>query len=210
MAKDIAVFIASDGSTASLYQAGDLVIYQRRQGVWHIARKMAFGLDQGKGLREMRQQLAAAVAFLADCKTFVALTVNGVPYFELEKADISVWEYEGKPGEFLDAILAEEEAGLAQQAKQKVLYAVPVPVETANGHYRISIKDIQENNSGVTSKQVLLPFIRKGQFYELEVLCNHLPPWLEAELATGALVSRVEKINNHEMKVTIGKARCEA
>ncbi|MDA8213485.1 MAG: nitrogenase, partial [Clostridia bacterium] len=65
------------------------------------------------------------------------------------------------------------------------------------------------NNLGVTSKQVLLPFLRKGKFYSLEVICSHLPPWLEAELMSGNLTSSVAKISSNELRVIIAKKCCQ-
>lgn len=209
MAKEVGVFINSAGVTASLYDEGKICVYRRQQGAWQIIREQVFGLEKSRGMREMRSKIAEALDFLADCKIFVGLSVVGLPYFELEKAHISVWEFEGKPLDFLDYIIAQEEAA-QKQKHQKESYRVPVPVETSNGCYSISIKDIQENNSGVTSKQVLLPFIRKGHFYELEVICNHVPPWLEMELENGNLTSMIQKIDAREIKVTIGRKCCQS
>lgn len=81
------------------------------------------------------------------------------------------------------------------------------PVAFADGRYQISLKEIQEGNTGITTKQALLPFIRKGEFYELEVLCSHVPPWLEAELAAGNLRKEKSMIGN-EIKITITKKCC--
>lgn len=210
MLKDVAVFVDDDGITASLSQPGKIVIYQRYQGAWRILREKPFCLNLGQGLRMMRTQMAELLAFLDGCKIFLGQSVTGVPYFELEKADISVWEFAGKPLDFLEYILAAEEKAQMQQANEREIYQIPVPKETAHGYYQISIKDIQENNGAVTSKQVLLPFIRQGSFYALEVVCNHIPPWLEGELAIGKLASRIEKVSNNEMRVTITKQVCQS
>jgi hypothetical protein len=83
-------------------------------------------------------------------------------------------------------------------------------VEAAAGCYRISIKDIQEKDLGVSSKQVLLPFLREGGFYSLEVICNHVPPWLEAMLINGTFTGNVVKVAENEMAVTIMKKTCAA
>lgn len=210
MRKDIAVFIDDEGLTASLSQQGKIVIYQKYQGAWRILREKPFCLNIGQGLRMMRNQMAELLIFVEDCQIFLGQSITGVPYFELEKADISVWEFAGKPLDFLEYIVATEEKAQMQQVNERPIYPIPVPKETALGHYQISIKDIQENNGGVTSKQVLLPFIRQGSFYALEVVCNHIPPWLEGELAMGKLTSRIEKVSNNEMRVTITKQVCQS
>lgn len=208
MAKDVGVFVNSDGVTASLYEQGKICVYRRREGTWNIVREQVFGLEQSRGIREMRSEMTKAIAFLADCPIFVGLSVSGLPYFELEKAHISVWEFEGNPLEFLDYIAEQEE--MARQQEKAKIYEVPVPVEKANGCYSISIKEIQENNSGITTKQVLLPFIRKGKFYELEILCNHIPPWLELEMEAGSVTGTVQKIDAKTHKVVLARKCCDS
>lgn len=209
MAKAVGVFINDAGVAASLYEQGVLRVYHKRQGGWLVAKEMNFGLDQNLNIREMRGRMTDALSFLGDCKIFVARSVVGVPYFELEKEHISVWEFEGKPLEFLDYI-SQQEAAAEIAVKEQENRVVPLPLETAPGCYQISIKDLQEGNGGVTSKQVLLPFIRKGGFYELTVTCGHIPPWLELELASGNFATVIEKKGEHEIKVIITKKCCEA
>lgn len=208
MAKDIAVYIGETGETASLNEKGKVVVYQKRQGQWKVSKEQVFNLEQGLGLKELRQKMDELVNFLGDCNIFAGLSVVGVAYFALEKVGYSIWEVEGKPVEFLDYILEQEEEAQLQEENQKENNVVPLPIDTGNGCYKISLKDIQQSNSGVTSKQVLIPFIRKGKYYSLEVLCTHVPPWLESELASGSLTGEIEKLGNSEVKVTIFQKCC--
>lgn len=205
MAKQVAVYVDKSGQTASLYEPGQIILYQKRQGQWTIIREKTFTLEQNLSLRELRQKMAEAIIFLEQCKVFVGLSIVGVPYFELEKAGCSVWEFAGRPLEFLDYIVAQEEA----TDNQTVTSApVPAPIETANGCYKISLKEIQQNNSSLTSKQVLQPFLRQNQFYELEIICSHIPPWLEAEMMAGNWQITSEKISPNEIKLLISKKTC--
>ncbi|AIF49602.1 Fe-only nitrogenase accessory AnfO family protein [Pelosinus sp. UFO1] len=208
MAEHIAVCMNDNGVTSSLYDASAIVIYQKELGNWDILREKKFSLDKQGGMVGMRRQMAELIPFLEQCKVFVGESVVGVPYFELEKMQCSIWEFEGEPLSFLDYVLEQEESKAQENAVQGS-NAVPVPVERENGVYYISIKEIQENSGGITSKQVLLPFLRQGKFYSLEVLCNHIPPWLEAELSVGNLIGRVEKLAPTETHVYIGKRGCE-
>lgn len=208
MPKNIAVYVGENGETTSLYDQGRIVVYQKNQGKWSVLKEKEFVLDKSLGMQELRKQMAEALDFLNECKVFVGLSITGVPYFELEKSKFSVWEFEGKPVEFLDYILEEEEGRHAQEVNKGKYNIIPAPVETSDGAYRISIKEIQENDTGVTSKQVLLPFLRQGKFYSLEVLCNHVPPWLEAELFSGDYSGEIEKISNQEVRITIARSCC--
>jgi len=208
MPDDIAVFVGENGETATLYENGKIVVYRKKQGQWSELREKEFGLDQSSGMKELRAKMDEAIGYLADCKIFVALSVAGVPYFALEKTGFSVWEFAGRPVEFLDYILEQEEAARAAEVNSHGNNVIPLPIETANGCYKISLKEIQANNTGVTSKQVLQPFLRKGGFYSLEVLCSHVPPWLEAELAAGSLAGEIARVSKDEVRVTIFKKTC--
>lgn len=206
LAKEIAVHVGVDGVTQNIYEPGILKIYQKRQGSWQMIRQQDFTLAQDKGLREMRKQVSEMIEGMGDCRIFVAATITGLPYYELEKAGYSVWEFNGKPEEFLDYILEKEEEIPMDSAEAAIV--MPVPEDLGNGFYRISIKEIQENETGFTSKQILMPFIQKGQYYQLEIICNHIPPWLEAEIMMGHFVSDQEKIAHGEIRLVLRKKVC--
>ena len=208
MAKEIAVFVDEEGKTASLVQRGKIIVYQKKQGLWQVSREKDFALDNHQGMSGLRKSMAEALSFLDNCKVFVALSVVGLPYFELEKACCSVWEFDGLALDLLDYVSAQEEEILALDLHQGQIPAIPEPFEVSPGFFQISLKEIQRNNSAITSKQALMPFLRRGQFYSLEVFCDHVPPWLEAELLAGKLVGDVQKISKDETRVSISKICC--
>ncbi|TEB10536.1 Fe-only nitrogenase accessory AnfO family protein [Pelotomaculum propionicicum] len=153
--------------------------------------------------------MAEALEFLNGCRVFAGLSIAGLSYYELEKAGFSVWEFEGKPLEFLDYVLAEEEEKRGQINNRGKNGVELAPVEISNGYYRISIKEIQENDIGITSKQALLPFLRQGRFDYLEIMCNHVPPWLQAELLGGGYSGEIEKIDHKEVKIILSRSCCQ-
>lgn len=208
MPGDIAVFVGENGRTASPCDNGRIVVYRRKQGKWIVLKEKEIFWGESSGLPELRRKMAETLDFLGECKIFVGLSITGVPYFELEKAGFSVWEFEGNPLDFLDYILMEEEKAQLQKPAGEKSEIRTAPVAVADGRYRISLKEIQEGNTGFTTKQVLLPFLRKGDFYELEVLCSHVPPWLEAELTAGNFSGEISKTGNNGFKVTITRDCC--
>lgn len=206
MAKQIAVYVGPSGEAATLYEQGKILLYQKQQGAWHVHSELPFTLNQELGLRGMRGQMAEAIGFIGECKVFVASAITGVPYFELEKAGCSVWEFSGKPLEFLDFVMEKEEE--AAQEKPPEVLSLPVAEDLGNGYFRISIKEVQEAAAGATSKQALLPTLRRGGFYQLEVICNHIPPWLEAEVLTENMTMVSEKIGPGMVRAIISKKLC--
>lgn len=202
MAREIAVFRQGDGLTADLGEAGTLAIFHRWQGGWKLVRETDFFLDASQGLRGLRQQLAMLLTFLGECQIFVAKAVTGVSYYELEKAGCSVWEYSGEPISYFEHIWAQEEKDALERAKEKLVEII-APTEKAAGHFWISLKEIQAKQGGLTSKQVLMPFIAQKKFRILEIVCGHVPPWLEQELLSGRFESKTEPQTKNEIVLTI-------
>lgn len=206
MVKDIAVLVNASGVTASLYEPSHIIIYRKTDKGWNILRETPFLLDQTQGIAVMRKGMEELADFMGKCNIFVATAVAGMPYFELEKARINIWEFTGEPLSFLDYIVAKTEESELEQEDVKPV-AVPVPVELEHGHYRISIKEIQENHAGISSKQVLQPLLKQGKFYSLEIVCKHLPPWLEGDLMQGGLDGTIAK-GEGEVRVLITRKTC--
>lgn len=204
MAFDIAVYVDGNGETASLNRPGKLVLYRKRQGRWKVCREKGFAPVPEEGMGGLRRMMGEIIEFMDQCRVFVGHTVTGIPYFELEKYGRTVWEMQGKPGEFLEHVLEREEEESRQDQKAP-LVAVPVPEEVGEGRYRVSIKEIQDSGGGITSKQVLQPFLRRGNFYELEITCSHVPPWLKAEFTTGVFQGEVLHQGAGELKLVISK-----
>lgn len=207
MPADIAVFLDDQGNTASMYDPGTIQVYRKHQNQWTVTREMALFLQKGLGLGGLRKAMEEVVQFLGDCKIFVAAGVVGIPYFALEKAQCSVWEFEGNPREFLNYVLDQEEIARAER-NQPTIVAIPNPVEKEAGIYTINLKEVQENNTNVTSKQVLMPFISKGLFYSLEVTCSHVPPWIDGFLVEKNMTYTLENLAPSLCKVTITKNTC--
>ncbi len=163
---------------------------------------MALALDQCGDLREMRLKVAELLEFMGNCRILVARSAHGALYFELEKAGISVWEISGRPDDFLGQVWNDEEKE-PERTAQAVGFDIPVPEQRAPGYFFVSIRDIQGKRPEVSSKQVLMEFIRRGGFSVLEVICDHVPPWIEVEASQRGYILATECIAPHEQKVTI-------
>jgi Fe-only nitrogenase accessory protein AnfO len=202
--QEIAAIIGDDGVSIPLNEPGTVIIYRRVRNSWQKDREMVFAIDPSQGLRELRKKVDELKVLLSECRVFVAKSASGAIYFELEKARFSVWEIDGTPDEFLDSVWREEKTGQAV-ANLLVDTGIPSPTETTPGHFVISIKDIQEKHPEISSKQLLQEFVRKGYFDELEVLCDHIPPWIEIDAHRRGYAIATEQIGKNSVKVRLMK-----
>lgn len=201
---EIAAILGKDGCSSTLSDPGTVVVYQRQGCTFEPVREMPFALDQNKGLKELRAKMAELIEFLNGCKIFVAQSASGALYFELEKAGFSVWEISGKPVDFL-AIIQDDEEKERVAAEAVAVTGIPAPAERSPGSFFISIKEIQGKSPAISSKQVLQQFIREGQFRELEIICDHVPPWIEMDAACRGFLLRSEKLGPSECSVRLTK-----
>jgi Fe-only nitrogenase accessory protein AnfO len=202
--QEIATIIGTDGASVPLNEPGNIVVYRRVRGTWEKDREMAFAIEPAHGLRGLRKKVDELKALLRDCHVFVAKSASGALFFELGKARLSVWEIPGTPAEFLDSVWLDEKA---EQAAACVLpdAGIPAPTETSAGHFTISIKEIQGKRPEISSKQVLQEFVRKGAFEQLEVLCDHIPPWIEVDAEQRGYALATERIGKNEVRVRLTK-----
>lgn len=143
--------------------------------------------------------------FLGECKIFITRAASGAIFYELEKAHCSVWEISGLPKEFLDEVWREEESQKLQELSGSG--DIVGPAEVAPGHYYVSIKDIQKKRPDISSKQVLQKFIRSGAYQKLEVVCDHVPPWIALESDCCGFVLETNRIGPGEVRVILVKTQ---
>ncbi len=165
---------------------------------------MELALDRSKGLRELRSTMGELLEFLGPCRIFVARSASGAMSFELEKAGCSVWEVSGRPAAFLDGVMRGEEAAESAAAAAQAV-EIPVPIEISPGNFFISIKEIQGKAPEISSKQVLQEFICRGDFNDLEVICDHVPPWIEMEAERRGFSMMTEFHGKNEVSVRLTK-----
>jgi len=206
---EIAVFLGDNGNTARFYGGGKIVVYRKEKDCWNAIREQGFSLKEIQSMSDFRQKIEEVLLFLDQCHIFVGLSITGVPYYMLEKAKCSVWECDGNPKDFLDYVQFQEELSLEKACKKNAQQAQKSYdsnfVEKSRGNYSISIKGIQEKSAQLTSKQVLLPFLRRGGFESLEIICNHMPGWLEEEVYRRKLSFQTQELDRNHVKITLKK-----
>ena len=200
---EIAVIMGSDGRTVPISEPGTVVVYRRARGTWLAERNLAFSLEPDSGLAGLRMRTGELIAFLGTCRTLVAQSASGALFFGLEKAGFSVYEIAGNPPEFLNSVWQDAKDEQEARAPLPAGADIPAPLEIAPGKYYISIRGIQGNRPEVSSKQVLRPFVQHGGFAELEILCDHVPPWIDADAAQQGYLLTSERTAMNEVKVLL-------
>lgn len=216
MFEEIAVYINSLGQTAKLNESGVVKVFSRNQNEWSVIRELPFKINSAGGIKAVRSDVLNIAKALDKCKVFVAREISGLTYTVLDTLGFSTWEMDGSPNEFLEYVLDKEkeeaeQIKLIKSEKSCDKKEIIAPVESnEKGCFILNLKELQESNTSVTSKQALQPFLNNGIFYELKVTCNHIPGWLERELIRLNLNFEILKASPTDYIVTISKKVCSA
>lgn len=201
MSMKIAVFIGKDGKTISLNQSGTTRVYIKEKEEWKIEKEIAFVSNDLMGSVIIRDNVKNMANLLYDCRVFVAREVKGIPYTVLDGMGFNIWKVDGAPEDFLELVVKGEEEEKLNKQKPEV---IPTPMKSGKeGNYFIDMKTEMQNNANFTSKQIILPFIKKTTFNELEIICGHVPPWFAGEFNKLNLRSEIEKLNEGTVKVRV-------
>lgn len=201
MNDEVAVLVDRNGELATLYDSYQTVVHKKKDR-WLAVRTMNFCLYRDMQPAQLRAQISQLIAFLNPCRIFMIRAIGGLPYFEMEKHGIRIWEMEGYPEHLMQPVM-EEELACAPRVS-----AVNEPAgikEVLPGYLQISLREVQLQGSshGLSSKQILLPILNKGDFQTLEILCDHVPPWLEVMLLNQQIDGRIVQSHPGRSKVVI-------
>lgn len=202
----IAVFVDTNGNTLSFDSSGIVLIYENNNSDWQCICKVPFYINKEMNLASIRKSIYMIAPELAGCKALVAKRKMGIfnAIFE-EELHIRLFAIQGSPVSFLNDIRKTLNSEIVEAIKrielnkQKKDSFDPVLVgDSSKGCYQINLVKVQEKDASLNSKEILLPFLQNTSFWELEIICLHLPKWFDKELnAFGLCVFKVEWQNKY-------------
>lgn len=207
MNKEIAVLVDNEGKVTSFLEPSWVNVYIMENNIWKIKNKIVYQIDSTSDINLIRKRINKMLESLGNCKIFVATEIAGIPYNILEKFGINSWEISGKPYEFLDYVIEkeeEEEKKLIERSFKSKNDEMHYIVENGgDGKYFVDFIEIQNSNSNVTTKKVLIPFFEKNDFSELTINCSHVPGWMQRELNRFKLKLDVQQNGVNKFKVIV-------
>jgi len=203
----IAVFVDNLGEVTTFDTQGHLRVFSKSQGSWQVIRDLIILPIASTEIHEIRDKFKAISSEISDCNVFVAKKISGVAYNILSSSKIVVWECEGRPEDFLDDIVDEEEKLKKDKEASK---SIEVIIEEhikkiREGHYYISLDDIQNRNEKLSSKQIIIPFLENKIYEKLDISCSHIPPWLESKSKSYGFSMKIEDECTNQLKISLIK-----
>ena len=196
---EIAVLMNSDGATSGFDKEGMICVFSKCKQEWEVVRQMEYSPQNMMDAAALHTKIREICDWLSVCKIIVVNRIRGIHYIAFEERQVSMLEIKGCPNDFLNDI---------QECVQHRRIGQEVPIEhnTINmlqpGIYHTDLREVMKGNTSYSSKQILLPFLKQQQFVQLEILCDHVPKWLEKDQTQLRLRFSVEKFRDC-MKVKI-------
>jgi len=181
----IAVLLKDNGETCSWLDKGTINLYKKENKEWIELDSIPFSINIYSNINILRESLSSLIERLNDCRIFIGKEVSGLLFSILDTNNFHIYELSGIPANFLDSILSSEEKFESDKlllTKQSESIFLPSKVDT-NGNYTINLKNLLPEDRSVTSKQILLPFLKNEKFKTLEVICDHIPKWFDRDLS---------------------------
>ena len=230
----IATFVNENEEVISMSSPGWVCVYEKSHGQWMNRKRVPMDLSGTSMLVEARRLVENATSEIVGCRAFLSGDVHGLWNLLLEEAGFHIWKSEGTLQEQLDNVMRREtEKTVASKAPIAETHscgrgcgleassdgeAQPIDIpgffseeEEKSGRYEIDLASVLESNPGITSRQVLIPFMERGDFEKLEIRCTHLPRWFNTQLQISGLAASIENPrkddNDKTLRVTVTPIR---
>lgn len=171
---------------------------------WQPGEPVPFSLTGCEGLAQTRERLRLLAGLLPEGAAIAATAISGLAYNELSRLGFCLCEMDAFSPDILDALAGEI---LASAQGEEETPTGPVPTDTP-GMFSINLMEVQAAHPDISSKKALRPFLESTPFVELELICGHMPPWLEDHMRRNRLTCALTRRDDGTIRARISHALC--
>lgn len=208
----IGVVVNEKQEISSFLDGVKVVIYEKKESTWLPACEIENYLKDKEAIPLMREYLKKLILELEDCKILVASIVTGIPFMMLDKEGFMLCEAEEISNQLFEEI-AYDYAKIEQE-KEKPSKTTrkdypTKPFETKEpGIFELDLRKLQESHPEVSSKMAIIPFLKETTFYQLNIYCDHIMPWVEHNPAMLGYEYETSKLDGNGYVICISKKSC--
>ncbi|SHE29732.1 Fe-only nitrogenase accessory AnfO family protein [Alkalibacter saccharofermentans] len=157
-------------------------------------------------LSDRRNFANYVLSSLGDCKILLASKITGIFYNLLESAGFELWEVDGDLSDILNSFIPmmDDTTPKNPSATQTGL------LKKDEGILTFNLKEALIQFPDASSKKLLLPLLEETPFFQLNVLCGHIPPWFETTLKNMGFDYKAVELENKLVKAVIEKKVCSS
>lgn len=203
----IGVILNENDQITSLIDAVRIAIYEKKDSDWIETNEVKECFGQRNSMNQMRDFLEQMIAELKECNILVASILTGIPYMILDKAGFMLCEADIITNQLFEEVAYDY---VKMQQEKEQLQKMPVtdyptkPYETKEkGIFELDMQKLQKSHPDISSKKAIIPFLNSTNFYQLNIYCSHIMPWLDRELAKLGMGYQSYKLNEQGYRLEI-------
>lgn len=168
----IAVVENNKQQTNSIFEPGFIVIYEKGGGEWKVLDRFENKICNAKGMAAVRMAVADIIKQLGDVKVIVASEVPGIASGTFQAAGFNIFLVESEVPEILDSVKKEMLEKIKEQRKEPDRFDITQFLKPGmeKGDFSINIEEIMLKNPDLTSKKILIPYLKSGEFNGLDIM----------------------------------------
>lgn len=175
----LAAYVSSEGIISGLKEKGSVIMYEQADDGWQEIGVFPMDVNTAEDLEQLQTIIKSVAAQLKECSVLIARDMTGVMNAILDSVGIKTWRAEGNIYDELPFIAGEEERELLES-----MMVGPEPISQGSecsGKFGINLVETMKAFPKLNSREILIPFLMRGSFRSLEIICEHPPKWLETD-----------------------------
>lgn len=205
----IAVVENEKQKASSIFEPGFIAIYEEDDGEWKVLTRFENKVCNAKGMAAVRTAVADTIEQLGYVKIIVASEIPGIASGTFQAAGFDIFLVENSVLNVLDSIKKEVLEAIEERQKEPPKFDITQFLEpgVSKGDFSINIEEIMFKNPELTSKKILIPYLKNGEFNRMDVVCSHIPKWFYTDL--GGLGFEYETVKESLNRKTVRIVRVQ-
>lgn len=195
MHEEIAVICTENKQLCPLTEMTTIVVYEKSPTGWQERKVFPFALRQGKNMDELRNDIRNLITKLPDCRIIAGKSIQGLAYQVFNRMGFHIFEISSLQEDTFDGIVLDTDLTASQAEKPELpsLSAQKSAKKTGEGIFYLDLIELQTSYPEISSKKALQPILAAPDFKKIDVLCSHIPLWLETPAYKKAFSLRTKK-----------------
>ncbi|PPK82393.1 Fe-only nitrogenase accessory protein AnfO [Lacrimispora xylanisolvens] len=180
-------------------------IFEKVGEQWQVVRTASFSPITGNTIEKLRKEAEAIMTLAEDAKAVLCRELSGIPFSVFNQNGYCIFCSEKADQDTFDGMIKDIEESDEKRRRKEAMIQNAGPVETQTpGIYFLDLVQLQKECPEISSKKALLPFLSHTPFLELQLVCAHIPPWLETYDSYEKKVLN----GNGKVHITITRKQC--
>ncbi len=180
-------------------------IFEKVGEQWQAVRTASFSPITGNTIEKLRKEAEAIMTLAEDAKAVLCRELSGIPFSVFNQNGYCIFCSEKADQDTFDGMIKDIEESDEKRRRKEAMIQNAGPVETQTpGIYFLDLVQLQKECPEISSKKALLPFLSNTPFLELQLVCAHIPPWLETYDSYEKKVLN----GNGKVHITITRKQC--